>query len=57
MLYYMLYYIYTTISNPLFVCSRGAMDERRTRNPKVGGSNLGTDHNFEKVSCDRSEAQ
>ena len=37
------------------MCSRGAMVECRTRNPKVGGSNLGTDLNFEKVSRDMSD--
>ena len=31
------------------------MDECRPCNPKVWSSNLGTDQNFEKVSCDTSE--
>ena len=49
------YTIYTTISNTFNMCRGGAMVECRPCNPKVRGSNLGTDQNFEKVSCDTSE--
>ena len=40
---YAILFIYTTISNPLIMCRGGAMDECRPCNPKVRGSNLGTD--------------
>jgi len=31
------------------------LDARRAHDPKVGGSNLVADWNFEKVPCDTSE--
>ena len=37
------------------MCRGGTMVECRPCNPKVRSSNLGTDQNFEKVSCDMSE--
>ena len=39
------------------MCRGGAMDECRPCNPKVRGSNLVADKNFEKVSRDTSELQ